>query len=115
MRFSEKQQLIILIVVFSLIRVGEGVFGYLCLNDRKEFLVSQRYDITHIVDRVGGGDSFAAGLIYGLNNTQTHAEALEFAVATSCLKHSVSGDFARLSRDDVLNLIKSGGSGRVQR
>jgi 2-dehydro-3-deoxygluconokinase len=86
-----------------------------CLNDRKEFLVSQRYDITHIVDRVGGGDSFAAGLIYGLNNTKTHAEALEFAVAASCLKHSVSGDFARLTRDDVVNLIKSGGSGRVQR
>jgi 2-dehydro-3-deoxygluconokinase len=86
-----------------------------CLNDRKQFLVSQRYDITHIVDRVGGGDSFAAGLIDGLNNTKTHAEALEFAVATSCLKHSISGDFARLTRDDVLNLIKSGGSGRVQR
>ncbi len=86
-----------------------------CLNDRKEFLVSKRYDVTHIVDRVGGGDSFAAGLIYGLDNYQTHEEALEFAVAMSCLKHSVSGDFARLTRDDVLGLLKSGGSGRVQR
>ena len=86
-----------------------------CLNDRKEFLVSQRYDITHIVDRVGGGDSFAGGLIYGLNNLPAHKEALEFAVAASCLKHSVSGDFARFTRDDVLGLLKSGGSGRVQR
>jgi len=86
-----------------------------CLNDRKEFLLSQRYDITHIVDRVGGGDSFSGGLIYGLNNYPASKEALEFAVATSCLKHSVSGDFARVTRDDVLNLLKSGGSGRVQR
>lgn len=86
-----------------------------CLNNRQEFLVSQRYDITHIVDRVGGGDSFSGGLIYGLSNYDSHRDALEFAVAASCLKHSVSGDFARLTRDDVLGLLKSGGSGRVQR
>ncbi len=86
-----------------------------CLNNRDEFLVSTRYDITHIVDRVGGGDSFAAGLIYGLDNYDTAREALEFAVAASCLKHSISGDFARITRDDVLGLIRSGGSGRVQR
>jgi len=86
-----------------------------CLNDRKEFLVSRRYDITHIVDRVGGGDCFAAGLIYGLDNYDSHRDALEFAVAASCLKHSISGDFARLSRDDVLALVRGGGSGRVQR
>jgi len=86
-----------------------------CLNDRNEFLVSRHYEITHIVDRVGGGDSFAAGLIYGLNNLDTHAEALEFAVAASCLKHSISGDFARLTADEVKGLIKGGGSGRVQR
>lgn len=86
-----------------------------CLNDRQEFLVSRRYDITDIVDRVGGGDSFAAGLIYGLDNYGSHREALEFAVAMSCLKHSISGDFARLTRDDVLALVKGGGSGRVQR
>ena len=86
-----------------------------CLNDRREFLVSRHYEITHIVDRVGGGDSFAAGLIYGLNNLETHAEALEFAVAASCLKHSISGDFARLTVGEVKGLIKGGGSGRVQR
>ncbi len=86
-----------------------------CLNDRKEFHLSARYDITDIVDRVGGGDSFAAGLIYGLDNYESTGEALNFAVAMSCLKHSISGDFARLTRDDVLGLIRSGGSGRVQR
>lgn len=86
-----------------------------CLNDRREFLTSRSYDITHIVDRVGGGDSFAAGLIYGLLNLKTHAEALEFAVAASCLKHSVPGDFNRFTVDEVNGLLKGGGSGRVQR
>lgn len=86
-----------------------------CLNDRQDFMVSQHYEITHIVDRVGGGDSFAGGLIYGLNHTDTHAEALEFAVAASCLKHSITGDFARITADEVKGLIKGGGSGRVQR
>jgi 2-dehydro-3-deoxygluconokinase len=86
-----------------------------CINDREKFMVSRAYDITHIVDRVGTGDSFAAGLIYGLQNLPTHAEALEFAVAASCLKHSVSGDFHRCSVDEVEALLKSGGSGRVQR
>jgi 2-dehydro-3-deoxygluconokinase len=86
-----------------------------CLNDRKEFLVSRSYQITHIVDRVGGGDSFAGGLIYGYQNLKTHAEALEFAVAASCLKHSVPGDFNRFTVDEVNGLLKGGGSGRVQR
>jgi 2-dehydro-3-deoxygluconokinase len=86
-----------------------------CLNDRKEFLVSRSYQITHIVDRVGGGDSFAGGLIYGYRNLKTHAEALEFAVAASCLKHSVPGDFNRFTVDEVNGLLKGGGSGRVQR
>src|SRR5579883_1044672 len=86
-----------------------------CLNGRKEFLVSRSYDITHIVDRVGGGDSFAAGLIYGLLNLKTHQEALEFAVAASCLKHSVPGDFNRVTVEEVNALLKGGGSGRVQR
>lgn len=86
-----------------------------CLHDRKEFLVSRHYDITHIVDRVGGGDSFAGGLIYGLNTTSTHREALEFAVAASCLKHSVPGDFNRFTREEVEQLVKGGGAGRVQR
>ncbi len=86
-----------------------------CLNDRQQFMLSRRYDITHIVDRVGGGDSFAAGLIYGYQTLPTHREALEFAVAASCLKHSVIGDFNRTSVEEVQALIKGGGSGRVQR
>ena len=86
-----------------------------CLHDRKEFLLSRHYEITHIVDRVGGGDSFAAGLIFGLLNWKTPFEALEFAVAASCLKHSIPGDFSRLSRAEVEQLLKGGGSGRVQR
>jgi len=86
-----------------------------CLHDRREFLVSQYYDITHIVDRVGGGDSFAGGLIYGLLALPGHREALEFAVAASALKHSVYGDFARITAAEVDSLLKGGGSGRVQR
>ncbi len=86
-----------------------------CLHDRTAFLSSRRYEITHIVDRVGGGDAFAAGLIYGLECLGSHQEALEFAVAASCLKHSVPGDFNRFSVDEVKALLKGGGSGRVQR
>ena len=86
-----------------------------CLNDRKDFLVSRHYDITHIVDRVGGGDSFAGGLIYGLLELGSHQEALEFAVAASCLKHSIPGDFNRFTAEEVKALVKGGGSGRVQR
>ncbi len=79
------------------------------------FYQSQQYDITPIIDRVGGGDSFSAGLIYGLNMLDTDQEALNFAVATSCLKHSISGDIALLSLDEVKLLLKGDGSGRVQR
>jgi len=86
-----------------------------CWNDRKEFLLSRAYDITHIVDRVGGGDSFSAGLIYGLLRLATAQEALEFATALSCLKHSVPGDFSRISAAEVSALLREGGSGRVQR
>lgn len=86
-----------------------------CLNDRKKFWLSRGYEITHIVDRVGTGDSFAAGLIYGLQQLADHEAALEFAVAASCLKHSIPGDFHRCSREEVDALLKGGGSGRVQR
>lgn len=86
-----------------------------CLHNRNQFVLSQHYEITHIVDRVGGGDSFAAGLVYGLTNLASEKEALEFAVAASCLKHSIPGDFNRFTKDEVFALIKGGGSGRVQR
>lgn len=86
-----------------------------CLNDRSGFYVSKKYEIRDIVDRVGGGDSFAAGLIYGWNHYHDPQHALEFAVAASCLKHSISGDFNRVSVQDVEKLISGDGSGRVLR
>lgn len=86
-----------------------------CINDRKQFYVSSRYVIKDIVDRVGGGDAFAAGLIYGLNTYEDITEALEFAVAAGCLKHSVPGDFSRVGVDDVEKLKNGDASGRVQR
>ena len=86
-----------------------------CWNDGKEFVASRHYDITHIVDRVGGGDCFAGGLIYGLMALGNARDALEFAVAASCLKHSIPGDFNRFGVEDVKALLKGGGSGRVQR
>jgi 2-dehydro-3-deoxygluconokinase len=86
-----------------------------CLHTGKEFLLSRTYEITHIVDRVGAGDSFAGGLIYGLTHLNSPAEALEFGVAASCLKHSIPGDFNRFSVEEVNALISGGGSGRVQR
>jgi len=85
------------------------------VNNRKEFLISEKYGIHNIVDRVGAGDTFAAGLIYGLNNLSNDKEALEFAVAASCLKHSIPGDFPLLSVEEVKNLAEGEGSGRVQR
>lgn len=78
--------------------------------------VSKRYDITHIVDRVGGGDSFMGGLIYGLISYPTDDQkALEFAVAASCLKHTIYGDFNLVTVAEVENLMKGDGSGRVSR
>jgi 2-dehydro-3-deoxygluconokinase len=86
-----------------------------CLDDGQAFLVSRHYEITHIVDRVGGGDAFAGGLIYGLQTLGGAQEALEFAVAASCLKHSIPGDFNRFSVEEVRQLMQGGGSGRVER
>ncbi len=86
-----------------------------CMNDRQTFIVSRSYEITHIVDRVGAGDCFAAGLIYGFQALPTRQDALEFAVAASCLKHSIPGDFSRSTVNDVNALLEGGGSGRVQR
>ncbi|HBJ16627.1 MAG TPA: 2-dehydro-3-deoxygluconokinase [Clostridiales bacterium] len=86
-----------------------------CLNNRDHFYVSKKYEIRNIIDRVGGGDSFAGGLIYGLNNYPDKQSALEFAVAASCLKHSVLGDFNRVGVSDVTKLMTGDGTGRVQR
>lgn len=86
-----------------------------CLRDRQGFHQSRKYEIPDIVDRVGAGDAFAAGLIYGLLNLEGHEEALNFAVAASCLKHSIPGDFNRVSVAEVTRLIAGDASGRVQR
>ena len=85
------------------------------MRDRDGFKLSRKYEITDIIDRVGGGDSFASGLIYGLNAYDDPNLALEFAVAASCLKHSISGDFNRVEVSEVQKLMSGDQSGRVQR
>jgi 2-dehydro-3-deoxygluconokinase len=85
------------------------------LYDGKTILRSKSYEITDVVDRVGAGDSFAAGLIYGSTTYRDDAKALEFATAASCLKHSIPGDFNRVDVGEVEALMGGEGSGRVQR
>jgi len=84
------------------------------LFDGKKFYMSKNY-LIHIVDRVGGGDSFGAGLIYALLNKYDGQNAIEFAVAASCLKHTIEGDFNMVTVDEVSKLAGGDGSGRVQR
>ena len=86
-----------------------------CLNDGENFYVSKKYEIRDIIDRVGGGDSFAGGLIYGLTTYEDKQLALEFAVAASCLKHSIEHDFNQMSVAEVEALAAGNASGRVQR
>lgn len=83
-------------------------------SESKETYFSKEYDI-QIVDRVGGGDSFSAGLIYSIANKMCLQDAVEFATAASCLKQTIEGDYNRTSFDDINALINSGGSGRVVR
>ena len=86
------------------------------LWDGRQLFQSPRYDITHIVDRVGGGDSFMGGLIYGLLTwPEDDQKALNFAVAASCLKHTIFGDYNQVTVAEVENLMKGDGSGRVSR
>ena len=86
------------------------------LWDGKQLYQSPRYDIAHIVDRVGGGGSFMGGLIYGLLTwPEDDQKALNFAVAASCLKHTIFGDFNQVTVAEVENLMKGDGSGRVSR
>ncbi|HOB36768.1 MAG TPA: sugar kinase [Candidatus Avimonas sp.] len=84
------------------------------LYDGKDYCFSRNYHI-HIVDRVGGGDSFGAGLIYALLSGSDSQSALEFAVAASCLKHTIEGDFNHVSVEEVQRLAGGDASGRVQR
>ncbi|MGN1278163.1 MAG: PfkB family carbohydrate kinase [Candidatus Onthovivens sp.] len=81
----------------------------------EEFYESKRYDINPIIDRVGGGDSFAGGLIHGLLKYKDQGKALEFAVAASALKHTIPGDYNCVSEKEVETLMGGDASGRVQR
>lgn len=85
-----------------------------CLLDGEDFYLSRRYSM-HVVDRVGAGDSFCGALISALLDPMPPQDALEFAVAASCLKHSIPGDFNKVSRDEVLRLCRGDASGRVVR
>ncbi|GAB4417543.1 MAG: sugar kinase [Anaerolineae bacterium] len=85
------------------------------LWDSGRFYIGTTYDITHIVDRVGGGDAFVGGLIYGLRTYEDRQRALEFAIAASCLKHSIYGDFNLVTVDEVEKLMAGDASGRVSR
>lgn len=84
------------------------------LYDGSEFSFSKKYPV-HIVDRVGGGDSFGGGLIYALMNNYSSKDAIEFAVAASCIKHTIEGDFNHATLKEVKALMGGDGSGRVQR
>lgn len=85
-----------------------------CAYDGKEFYHSRKYNI-RIVDRVGGGDSFASGFIYSILNNKDFKEALEFGVAASALKHTIHGDFNMVTVEEVEKLLSGDASGRVQR
>lgn len=84
------------------------------LYDGKSTYLSKEY-LIRIVDRVGGGDSFGAGLIYALLNKHDNQRAIEFAVAASCLKHTIEGDYNMVTVDEVYKLTDGDVSGRVQR
>ena len=96
------------------INANHNTWGGVLYNG-KELIESRRYDITDIVDRVGGGDSFMGGLIFGLLHYQDDHKALEFATAASCLKHTLKGDYNWVTRGEVENLMGGNASGRVQR
>ena len=96
------------------INASHNTWGGVLYNGTS-LLQSHRYDITHIVDRVGGGDSFMGGLIYGLLIYKDDQKALEFAVAASCLKHTIFGDYNRVTVSEVEALMGGVASGRVSR
>lgn len=105
----------VIITLRGSINANHNTWGGVLYADEKLYQ-SKRYDITHIVDRVGGGDSFMGGLIYGLLTYENdNQKALDFAVAASCLKHTVYGDFNLVSVAEVESLMGGDGSGRVQR
>lgn len=105
----------VIITLRGSINANHNTWGGVLYADGKLYQ-SRRYDISHIVDRVGGGDSFMGGLIYGLlTYTTDDQKALDFAVAASCLKHTIYGDFNQVTVDEVEKLMEGDGSGRVSR
>ena len=111
-RFPKAQKVII--TLRGSINANHNTWGGVIYTDR--LYQSAWYDITHIVDRVGGGDSFMGGLIYGLITYPSDPQkALDFAVAASALKHTIYGDFNLVTVNEVENLLNGDGSGRVQR
>lgn len=105
----------VIITLRGSINANHNTWGGVLFNGEKLY-ESPRYDITHIVDRVGGGDSFMGGLIYGLREFKGDDQrALNFAVAASALKHTIYGDFNLVTVAEVENLMKGDGSGRVSR
>ena len=95
------------------ISASENVWSA-CLFDGKKFYRSPRYPVW-IIDRVGTGDAFTAGLIYSILKGKKDAEALNFAVAAACLKHSISGDFSLISVEEIERLAAGETSGRILR
>ncbi len=91
-----------------------GWSGMLYNSSSDECCFSKHYEIK-LVDRLGGGDSFAAGIIFGLANKMKTQDIIEFAAAASCLKQTMEGDYNRSSVDEVMNLVNSNGTGRIQR
>ena len=104
----------VIITLRGSINANHNTWGGVLYSDGKLHR-SRRYDITHIVDRVGGGDSFMGGLIYGLLTYPDDGKALDFAVAASCLKHTVYGDYNQVTVGEVEKLMEGDGSGRVSR
>ncbi|MCC8155260.1 MAG: sugar kinase [Tannerellaceae bacterium] len=104
----------VIITLRGSINANHNTWGGVLYSDK--LYQSKRYDITHIVDRVGGGDSFMGGLIYGLlTYTGDDQKALDFAVAASCLKHTIYGDYNQVTVEEVEKLMSGDGSGRVSR
>lgn len=110
-RFSLKA---VAITLRESLSANDNIWAALLHRPGKETLFSKKYPV-HIVDRVGGGDSFGAGLIYGMMQGLDDRETLEFAVAASCLKHSVEGDMNLVNADEVKKLADGDASGRVMR
>lgn len=96
------------------ISASDNRWSAVLVSKDSEVYAAKEY-VVHIVDRVGGGDSFGAGLIYGLNNFDDPQQAVEFAAAASCLKQTIEGDFNMVTVDEVTRLAAGDGSGRISR